>query len=66
DASIIKNVRLTGSKTATLKMEIINLLNRPNVRNMQGANVFGNANFGRTSTQGGYMRLLQFTARFSF
>ncbi|MEQ1911173.1 MAG: carboxypeptidase-like regulatory domain-containing protein, partial [Vicinamibacterales bacterium] len=32
DASIIKNVRLTGSKTATLKMEIINLLNRPNVR----------------------------------
>ena len=66
DASIIKNVRLVGSKTATFKMEIINLLNRPNVRNMQGANTFGNANFGRTGIQAGYMRLLQFTARFSF
>jgi trimeric autotransporter adhesin len=66
DAAIIKNVRLAGTKTVTFRMEIINLLNRPNVRNMQGTNVFGNANFGRTSTQAGYMRLLQFTGRFSF
>ena len=47
-------------------MEIINLLNRPNVRTLQGANTFGNANFGRTNTQAGFMRLLQFMFRFNF
>ena len=36
DASFIKNIRLGGTKTAQFKMEIINLLNRPNVRSLQG------------------------------
>ena len=56
DASFIKNIRLAGTKTAQFKMEIINVLNRPNVRTLQGQNVFGNANFGRTNTQAGFMR----------
>ena len=37
---------------AQFKMEVINLLNRPNVRNLQGANVFGNANFAQNGDAG--------------
>jgi hypothetical protein len=33
---------------------------------MQGANTFGNANFGRTATQAGFMRFMQFTFRMNF
>ena len=66
DASFIKNIRLGGTKTAQFKMEIINLLNRPNVRSLLGANTLGNANFGRTNTQAGFMRQLQFMFRFNF
>jgi len=66
DASFIKNIRLGGTKTAQFRMEVINLLNRPNVRTMQGANTFGNANFGRTATQAGFMRFMQFTFRMNF
>jgi trimeric autotransporter adhesin len=66
DASFIKNIRLAGKKAAQLKIEIINVLNRPNVRTLQGQNTFGNANFGRTSLQAGFMRQLQFMFRFNF
>jgi hypothetical protein len=66
DVSFIKYIRLGGTKTAQFKMEIINLLNRPNVRTLQGANTFGNANFGRTVQQAGFMRLYQFMFRFNF
>jgi hypothetical protein len=66
DASFIKNIRFAGTKAAQFKMEVINVLNRPNVRTLQGFNVFGNSNFGRTNTQAGFMRQLQFMFRFSF
>ena len=66
DASFIKNIRLAGTRTAQFKMEVINLLNRPNVRTLQGLNVFGNATFGRTNTQAGFMRQLQFMFRLNF
>jgi trimeric autotransporter adhesin len=66
DTSFIKNIRLSGTKAAQFKMEIINLLNRPNTRTLQTANTFGNANFGRTNTQAGFMRQLQFMFRFNF
>jgi hypothetical protein len=66
DASFIKYVRLGGTRTAQFKMEIINVLNRPNVRTLQGQNVFGIANFGRTNIQAGFMRQLQFMFRFNF
>ena len=50
----IKNFRIyEGTKVAQLTFEILNMLDRPNVRTLQGANTFGNANFGRTNTAGG-------------
>ncbi len=66
DASFIKNITLGGTKTAQFKMEIINVLNRPNVRTLQGQNIFGNANFGRTNLQAGFSRGFQFMFRFNF
>ncbi len=66
DASFIKYIRLGGTKTAQFKMEIINVLNRPNVRTLEGQNVFGVASFGRTNIQAGFMRQLQFMFRFNF
>ena len=66
DASFIKDFRLTGSKVAQLKIEVFNLTNRVNVRSLRAANTFGNANFGQTTSQAGFMRITQFTFRFSF
>jgi hypothetical protein len=42
------------------------MLNRPNVRTLQGANTFGNANFGQTAIQAGFMRITQVMFRYSF
>ena len=66
DASFIKNIRVGGGRSAQFRMDIINVLNRVNVRTLQTANTFGNANFGRTNTQAGFMRQLQFMLRFTF
>jgi hypothetical protein len=66
DASFIKNFRITGSKTAQLKIETLNLFNRPNVRALQGRNTVGNANFGQTNLQAGFMRITQIMFRFNF
>jgi hypothetical protein len=66
DLSIIKDVRLGGTKPGQFKLEVINLLNRPNTHTLQTANTFGNSNFGRTNTQAGFTRFLQFMFRFNF
>ncbi len=66
DASFMKNFRLGGSKSAQLKIETLNLFNRPNVRALQNRNTFGNANFGRIGIQAGFMRITQIMLRFSF
>jgi trimeric autotransporter adhesin len=66
DASFIKDFRITGSKVAQLKIEVFNLTNRVNVRSLRNANTFGNSNFGQTTAQAGFMRITQFTFRFSF
>jgi hypothetical protein len=66
DAVFIKSFRFGGSKTAQLKIETLNLLNRVNVRALQGANTVGNSNFGQTTTQAGFMRITQIMFRFSF
>ena len=67
DVNFQKNVRLGGNKSALLKLEVLNLFNRPTVRALQGANTFavGNA-FGQTTLQSGFMRIMQFMVRFSF
>ena len=66
DASFIKNVGFGGSKVGQLKIEVLNVVNRPNVRTLRGANTFGNANFGQTAIQAGFMRITQIMLRFSF
>ena len=35
---------------------MLNVLNRPNVRALQGANTVGSSNFGQTNLQSGFMR----------
>jgi hypothetical protein len=67
DASFIKNFRLGGSRNAQVKIEMLNLLNRPNVRALQGANTFAPGNsFGQTTLQSGFMRITQLMFRFTF
>ena len=66
DASFIKNLRFGSRKVAQFKLEALNILNRPNVRTLQGANTFGNANFGQTTIQVGFSRILQLMFRVNF
>jgi hypothetical protein len=66
DASFIKNFRLTGNKVAQLKIEVLNMFDRPNLRTLRNANTFGNANFGQVTTQAGFMRITQIMFRFTF
>ena len=65
DGVFIKNLRF-GTKTAQVKIEMLNLFNRVNVRALQGRNTFGNSNFGQTATQAGFMRITQVMFRYSF
>lgn len=66
DAAFIKNFSVGEGKLAQLKIEVLNVLNRPNVRTLRGANTFGNANFGQTNLQASFMRITQVMLRFSF
>jgi len=65
DAVFIKNLRF-DTKTVQIKFEMLNLFNTVQVRALRGANTFGNANFGRTNLQAGFMRITQLMFRFSF
>ncbi len=68
DVNFQKNVRLGGNKSALLKLEVLNLFDRPTVRALQGATAPsppGNS-FGQTTLQSGFMRIMQFMVRFSF
>jgi trimeric autotransporter adhesin len=66
DAVLQKDVGIGGRRKAQVRLEVLNVLNRPNVRALQGANTVGSANFGQTNLQSGFMRILQFSFRFSF
>jgi hypothetical protein len=66
DAVLMKNFRFGGSKVGQLKWEVLNVLNRPFVRTIQGANTVGSSNFGQTTIQAGFMRITQLMFRFSF
>jgi hypothetical protein len=67
DASFIKNFRLGGTKAAQIKIEMLNLFNRVNVRALQGNNTFAPGNsFGQTNLQSGFMRITQLMFRFTF
>ena len=65
DGVFMKNFNF-GSKSAQLKIEMLNLLNRPNVRALSGRNNFSNSNFGQTGVQAGFMRITQVMFRFMF
>jgi hypothetical protein len=65
DAVFIKNIQF-GTKTVQFKLEMLNLFNQVQLRALRGANTFGNANFGRTNLQAGFMRITQMMFRFSF
>jgi hypothetical protein len=66
DAAFIKDIRFTSSKVAQFKLEALNIMNRPNVRTLQGANTFGNSNFGQTTIQVGFSRIFQLMFRLNF
>ncbi len=66
DAVVQKDLGLIGAMKGQVRLEVLNVLNRPNVRALQGANTLGSSNFGQTSLQSGFMRILQFSFRMSF
>jgi hypothetical protein len=67
DVNFQKNVRLGGNKMAQVKLEVLNLFNRPTVRGLSGSNTYAPGNsFGTTTAQSGFMRIMQFMVRFSF
>jgi hypothetical protein len=66
DAVVQKDISLTGGWKGQVRLEVLNVLNRPNVRALQGANTVGSSNFGQTNLQSGFMRILQFSFRMSF
>ena len=63
DGVFIKNLRF-GTQTAQIKIEMLNLLNRVNVR--ANRTTFGNSNFGQIGVQAGFMRITQIMFRYSF
>jgi hypothetical protein len=66
DLSVAKNVGLGGGKTVQLKIEVINLFNRVQLRGNQMSTTDGNAAFGRIVSQGGFMRTTQVMFRYSW
>jgi hypothetical protein len=67
DANFQKNFPLGGAKVIQVKLEVLNLFNRPTVRALQGNGTYAPGNsFGQTNLQSGFMRIMQFMVRFSF
>lgn len=65
DLSVAKNIGIGGgSDVAQVKVEVVNLLNRVTTNSI--ATTLGSSTFGRISSQSGFMRLVQFTFRYSF
>jgi hypothetical protein len=65
DGVFAKNLRF-GAKSAQIRIELLNLINRVNVRALNGRNTVGNSNFGQTAVQAGFMRITQLMFRFNF
>jgi hypothetical protein len=66
DLSVAKNVNIAGGKQFQLKIEVINLFNRVQLRGNQMNTTFGNSAFGTIVSQGGFMRLTQVMFRYSW
>ncbi len=66
DVSFAKNVAFSSGKTIQLKIEIVNLFNRVQLRGNQMVTNLSNTGFGRVVSQGGFMRLTQVMLRYSW
>jgi hypothetical protein len=64
DISVAKNIRFGGGRFAQVKVEVVNLLNRVTTSSI--STTAGSTAFGQISSQSGFMRLTQFTFRYSF
>jgi hypothetical protein len=66
DLSVAKNVGLSGGKQFQLKIEVINLFNRVQLRGNQMITRQGDSAFGTIVSQGGFMRTTQVMFRYSW
>jgi hypothetical protein len=66
DLSVTKNIGLGGTKQAQIKIEIVNVFNRVQLRGNQMNTTQGNSAFGTIVSQGGFMRLTQVMFRYSW
>jgi trimeric autotransporter adhesin len=65
DLSVSKNFGLSGGKSASVKLEMVNVFNRVQVNGLVSTTQ-GNGNFGQINAQSGFMRMTQVLFRFSF
>jgi hypothetical protein len=65
DAVFMKNFRVGESKTALVKIEMLNLFNRVEVQGVS-SNTVGNSSFGQIGNQAGFMRIMQVMFRYTF
>jgi hypothetical protein len=65
DAVFMKNFRLGEGKTAQVKVEMLNLLNRVNVTTASSNNITSST-FEQIGNQAGFMRITQVMFRYSF
>jgi hypothetical protein len=66
DLVMTKETRLTGSRTAQIRFEILNLTNTPKFNGSSAGNSIDTSSFGRITGQRGFMRIWQLSFRFSF
>jgi hypothetical protein len=66
DLSVAKNVSFNNGKQFQVKIEVINLFNRVQLRGSQMNTTQGNSAFGTIVSQGGFMRTTQVMFRYSW
>ena len=65
DLSVSKNVGTGGRTSASVRLEVLNLLNQVQWA-APASTAFGNSNFAQITNQANNMRMVQFTFKFSF
>ncbi len=65
DLSVSKNLRTGGSTSASVRIEVLNLLNQVQWAS-PASSAFGNSSFAQITSQANNMRMVQFTFRFQF
>jgi hypothetical protein len=65
DLAFNKDIRVGGTTTATIRLEVINVFNNPWYAAF-ASTTFGASNFGQVTTQANYSRMAQITFRLSY